>query len=968
MQSAEDFLNLVHREIPFDLKSTRSHRHIHSHNTPSGNVIKENIKDKNSQPQKIWLAKGNLASVVGVDYIEKVRAPVYINIWTIGLDGSGNGGIKIPTERLHAWLEHLDHSIEHTVLDKTNLSDHVSLSTKSEKLAAKIDYFYQYRLIKSSPRVIDVLEHTLKMHHRKASSQQYHMDANEISNILEDLVHHCNLDDAYNVFILNPRFNWMSDIDISNYGYRTGFSDDEIEEIYQDKNLTEKIMSISVPLNPDLESQTTPSRPFNDAQLNKEEDNPSIFSSFADKSSSKATVTANNVILLSEEWANKVMIKTQEMVEKPGQTTSEYIDRLASLPHPPRITDIYNDYQQEDCLVDAWIGQKRTIWLDLSANPGPGKAHWGPIVGGETVRNNASFPSINIFASFQNVDKKEPKPDYDYNPNEYTWESIQAEKAVLEDRIAKYCNGDQPDKEQCELAKKLFEVMEDLESNEIDQDHKSKKSFEGIGAFSFFKNDKKEEGHLTHLETDHFLSHLSATLSSSLPTVFTPAVAHTPGELSTGYTKRVTFLLYILSNHNTYDPLGNDFLTRMHESLSELKLTQQKFSIVVHKLSMNDDPTLAASYMNALHTTVVPFLRYNGHFITIKRMFIDSHLLINELKRIDQREEPNYNNRGPESRDIPIFLFSLDYPLPVFIDTHFQSKALESMVIAVQSSRHLWESHLTCNGNPMYFNLRDPVRSIVASVAQLLGGLLPIHMKYSRAHKRVTEDWTWSVGSSPLSFTSKGYNFGQIQIDTLHRNYIISGIRHASSIVNQAVQTLGGAKTTPGNALLMNSATLWKLVFEQEVHDTVDQEISKDVPSKKNAMIFRSKVDENDIILLRRYHQFLLDFIVKLWEEMGNLEIELACSQLVDLLRIANEFELLVKSFVQKAKEKQCTAGGKSRNKNLFEWFRKFSGTSEDDTTHNGFGVGWYIVSGIICSLMIIRRITSRRIIRPKLN
>lgn len=279
----------------------------------------------------------------------------------------------------------------------------------------------------------------------------------------------------------------------------------------------------------------------------------------------------------------------------------------------------------------------------------------------------------------------------------------------------------------------------------------------------------------------------------------------------------------------------------------------------------------------------------------------------------------------------------------------------------MQSSRHLWESHLTCNGKPVYFNLRDPLQSIVASAAQLLGGLLPIHLTYSRAHKKISEDWTWSVGSSPLSSTSSGHNFGQIQIDILHRNYIISAIRETSTIVNQAVRQLSKAKTTPGNDFLMNSATLWKQIKKQK-------KLEKNPPSAMDMPVFQSQVGEKDIILLQRHHQHILNFIVKLWEEMGELEIELACSQLRDLLRISKQFESFVKLFVQKAQKTQCNPGGIIKSNGLFEWLKKLSENRQDEAPRMGFNVGYYIVSGIICSLLVIRRITSHRRSRPKVN
>ena len=39
---------------------------------------------------------GNLAKVVGAELIERIHLPVHVNIFTIGLDGTGNLGEPTP--------------------------------------------------------------------------------------------------------------------------------------------------------------------------------------------------------------------------------------------------------------------------------------------------------------------------------------------------------------------------------------------------------------------------------------------------------------------------------------------------------------------------------------------------------------------------------------------------------------------------------------------------------------------------------------------------------------------------------------------------------------------------------------------------------------------------------------------------------------------------------------------------------
>lgn len=52
-------------------------------------------------------------------------------------------------------------------------------------------------------------------------------------------------------------------------------------------------------------------------------------------------------------------------------------------------------------------------------------------------------------------------------------------------------------------------------------------------------------------------------------------------------------------------------------------------------------------------------------------------------------------------------------------------------------------------------NLEDPTKSILASVALTLGGLVPLHIKYNTARSRTTQDWIWYAQSaSTLTITT----------------------------------------------------------------------------------------------------------------------------------------------------------------------------------------------------------------------
>ena len=93
-------------------------------------------------------------------------------------------------------------------------------------------------------------------------------------------------------------------------------------------------------------------------------------------------------------------------------------------------------------------------------------------------------------------------------------------------------------------------------------------------------------------------------------------------------------------------------------------------------------------------------------------------------------------------RSIPIFIISIDSDEPVFVDKYFQSVATDSMVIA---ARHNSRQNATafarafCGDSALEYNMDDPSRSILQSVAALLGGTVPHEQTNDPEYDRVIE-------------------------------------------------------------------------------------------------------------------------------------------------------------------------------------------------------------------------------------
>ena len=57
----------------------------------------------------------------------------------------------------------------------------------------------------------------------------------------------------------------------------------------------------------------------------------------------------------------------------------------------------------------------------------------------------------------------------------------------------------------------------------------------------------------------------------------------------------------------------------------------------------------------------------------------------------------------------------------------------------VQSDDKEWESHLSCNSKAIVWNLRNPLRSVLAATVHHLAGLLSMNLSYDDAHGKVRD-------------------------------------------------------------------------------------------------------------------------------------------------------------------------------------------------------------------------------------
>jgi len=181
---------------------------------------------------------------------------------------------------------------------------------------------------------------------------------------------------------------------------------------------------------------------------------------------------------------------------------------------------------------------------------------------------------------------------------------------------------------------------------------------------------------------------------------------------------------------------------------------------------------------------------------------------------------PERSGKGQTSRHIPIFMFSLNGDTPVFIDKYYQAKALGNVILAVQSRHHNYTSKLACNGKAISWDLRNPLKPLLASTALHYGGLVPMHVTYDESNQCAAQDWLWSVGDNPLSHTSRYHRFSQLQTDITYRNFIVQSVEDSVSVINQGIKSLARLHTTKANFQAIDALPLYELAF---THQTVQR-------------------------------------------------------------------------------------------------------------------------------------------------
>ncbi|VAI39242.1 unnamed protein product [Triticum turgidum subsp. durum] len=339
---------------------------------------------------------GNVANYMNLAEVDSIYFSIPVNFIFMGFDGKGGHEFKLGPEELERWFTKIDHIFEHTRIPPVGevLTPFYKTTVKRLKkydlpLVSHVNHNFSVHAIHMGEDIMSVFEHAVKVLSRREDLTDpsengaliWQVDSDQMEHVFSTLVDHLQIQEAYNIFILNPKPIEKS----TQYGYRKGFSESEINLLRENKTLQARI----------LQSKRDPKLYLDiEKGVNKRplyENHP--LSSFS-------WTTTDNVDM--GDWSKqcKEALSGFELL-KAGKSKDDIIyDKAVQILHGAKdeLHDVLESALMSsdlkglhaECLTDIWVGRNRFAFVDLTAGP----FSWGPAVGGDGVRTELTLPNV----------------------------------------------------------------------------------------------------------------------------------------------------------------------------------------------------------------------------------------------------------------------------------------------------------------------------------------------------------------------------------------------------------------------------------------------------------------------------------------------------------------------------------------------------------------------------------------------
>ncbi|THG09472.1 hypothetical protein TEA_003935 [Camellia sinensis var. sinensis] len=173
---------------------------------------------------------GNIANYLKLLEVDSLYLPVPVNFIFIGFEGKGNQEFKLHAEEIERWFTKIDHIFEHTRVPEITevLTPFYKISVDKERhslpITSHINYNFSVHAIQMGEKVTSIFERAIDVLARKDDvsdtrddrASLWQVDVDMMDVIFTSLVEYLQLENAYNIFIMNPKH----DAKIAKYGYR----------------------------------------------------------------------------------------------------------------------------------------------------------------------------------------------------------------------------------------------------------------------------------------------------------------------------------------------------------------------------------------------------------------------------------------------------------------------------------------------------------------------------------------------------------------------------------------------------------------------------------------------------------------------------------------------------------------------------------------------------------------------------
>jgi len=614
---------------------------------------------------------------------------------------------------------------------------------------------------------------------------RHYVDAPRFSRVLADLLTSLGLDGAFSLVVLNLK----SPVDRAHavYGYRAGFSQSELLELRANAARLSLAQKLPTPRRwrdtapPQRRTAAAPADPAPFVSMVAESEiwakrmartqfNARALRAFergtsAERASAEALVGRDELARLAQlcEDADAdelaCVLRAEPAAHESTLALAAEIAALGSADERRYVQQALREGAgavRADCLVDAWVSHERVAFLDLGAGP----FDWGPTVAAAGVKTFDSFPRMPPAAV---VAQEVAAAANTSAPTDARFAS-EADAFAEVSMLAVYRDL------HCALGTdrvcaQLAERVAQLQVSPLTSAPFLARAARDVAA--------AREAGATPSE-DEFFSELShVVLGVGARQLFFPPVSLFPPVLE----RAVSFHLFVVSDPDQYaqlDELTFDW-TRVQGELRALRLPYQTFSFRVTSVDLYDEPKIVAALASSIRTSTLPTLDADGQFRAVPTRYIDAAALQERLLTLHVAGD----RRGitvDAARHINLFLFSLGDEMPLLIDKFHQAKAVDDMVVIVQSNVPRFSSRFVCNGGMVDVDLRNPTHATLGALGSLVGGLVPAHIQYEPTRGAASQEWRWAVGARAVvpGGSSLLSRFGQVSRDVALRNAALS--------------------------------------------------------------------------------------------------------------------------------------------------------------------------------------------------